>query len=143
MWRAAFEYGVGIKDPHPIEEQIAYLHERVLPENFVQLAWLDNRLAGFIAFNAESVAQLHVRIDLHRQGIGTYLLDLAKSEAKSGTLWLFTFQRNLVARSFYEHHGFKPVLFGFEPVWQLADVKYVWSERGNEGQPVGPPGQPH
>ena len=125
MWREAFEFGVGVKDPHPIEEQLAYLHEQVLPMNMVYLAWVGSKLAGFIACTQEYVTQLHVRVELHRQGIGSRLLSLAKS-ASTGSLWLFTFQQNLVARQFYEHHGFKPVLFGFEPNWQLADVKYHW-----------------
>jgi hypothetical protein len=26
LWRNSFEYGVGIKDPHPLEDQIAYYY---------------------------------------------------------------------------------------------------------------------
>jgi len=125
MWRTAFEYGVGVKDPHPLEEQHAYLHENVLPENYVRLAWQNNILVGFLAANRESVAQLHVRLGYHRQGIGSHLLSLAKRDS-AGSLWLYTFQQNVVARRFYEHHGFTAVEFGFEPTWQLADVRYQW-----------------
>ena len=125
MWRAAFEHGVGVKDPHPIEEQLAYLREKVLPHNILRLAWRDDILAGFIAFNPESVAQLYVRVGLHRHGLGSHLLGLAKAQS-TGSLWLFTFQKNLVARRFYEHHGFTVVSYGFEPMWQLEDVKYQW-----------------
>ena len=125
MWRAAFEYGVGEKDPHSIAEQIKYLHEQVLPNHSIRLAWSDRILAGFLAHNSDSVSQLHVRVGMHRQGIGSELLNLAKSES-TGSLWLFTFQQNRVARSFYEYHGFKATVFGFEPTWQLADVKYCW-----------------
>ena len=125
MWRAAFEYGVGVKDPHSIKEQITYLHEQVLPTNKLHVAWTGSTLAGFVACNSESVTQLRVRVGMHRRGIGSQLLSLAKSES-AGSLWLFTFQQNQVARAFYEHHGFKAMLFGFEPIWQLADVKYNW-----------------
>lgn len=126
MWRASFEHGVGVKDPHPIEGQLAYLREEVLPTHELHLAWQDGTLVGFVAANDESVAQLHVRVGHHRRGIGSHLLSLAKSES-AGSLWLFTFQRNLIARRFYERHGFVAMAYGFEPVWQLADVKYTWS----------------
>lgn len=126
MWRASFEHGVGIRDPHPLEGQLAYLHEKVVPNHRVRLAWQGDTLVGFLAANHESVAQLHVRLGYHRQGIGSYLLSLAKRDS-AGSLWLFTFQQNLVARRFYERHGFTAIEFGFEPVWQLADVKYYWA----------------
>jgi putative acetyltransferase len=129
MWRAAFEHGVGVQDPHPIEAQLAYLHQKVVPQNTLRLAWRGSVLAGFIAFNPESVAQLHVRVGFHRQGIGSHLLGLAQAQS-TGSLWLFTFQKNLVARRFYEHHGFRAVSVGFEPMWQLEDLKYQWLRAG-------------
>ena len=125
MWRESFEYGVGIKDPHPIEQQIEHLLLKVVPSFAVQVALRGEEIVGFLASNAESVSKLYVRVSWHGRGIGTQLLNLAK-EQSSGTLWLFTFARNLVARRFYEKHGFVPVAFGFEPMWQLEDVKYQW-----------------
>jgi len=130
MWRASFEHGVGIRDPHPLEEQLAYFHEQVLPNHHVRLAWQDSTLVGFLAANHESVAQLYVRLGHHRRGIGSHLLNLAKRDC-AGSLWLFTFQQNMVARRFYERHGFTAVEFGFEPMWQLADVKYLWTRGEN------------
>ena len=125
LWRAAFEHGVGIIDPHPLDGQLAYFREKVLPSHRVRLAWDGGVLVGFVAANHNSVAQLYVRIDRHRRGIGSHLLSLAKRDC-AGSLWLYTFQQNLVARRFYERHGFAAVEFGFEPVWKLADVKYRW-----------------
>jgi ribosomal protein S18 acetylase RimI-like enzyme len=126
MWRESFEYGVGIRDPHPLEEQIAYFEREVRPNNRVRLAKEAGHIVGFVASNAESVAQLHVKVGHHRRGIGKHLLGLAKSEA-AGTLWLFTFARNTGACAFYESQGFRVVQRGFEPTWQLEDVKYAWS----------------
>lgn len=126
LWRAAFEHGVGIVDPHPLDEQLVYFREKVQPNHRVRLAWRDDILVGFIAANDESVAQLHVRLGYHRRGIGSHLLSLAKRDCAGG-LWLYTFQRNHAARRFYERHGFTAVAFGFEPTWQLADVKYRWT----------------
>ena len=62
------------------------------------------------------------------RGIGSRLLTLAKSES-SGSLWLFTFAQNIRARAFYERHGFIDTGHGFENMWNLEDIKYVWSRR--------------
>jgi ribosomal protein S18 acetylase RimI-like enzyme len=126
LWREAFEFGVGVTDPHPLAEQRDYFLAEVLPGHRVTLALLPSGLAGFVAASAESVAQLHVRVGLHRQGIGSRLLDLAKARS-AGNLWLYAFARNVRACRFYEKHGFVAVERGFEPTWQLDDVKYHWS----------------
>ena len=125
MWRESFEYGVGIVDPHPIARQRAHLIERVLPEHEVTVALEGERIVGFVAANAESVSQLFVRVGCHGRGIGSELLRRAMA-ASAGALWLYTFARNAQARRFYEARGFTAVAFGFEPTWQLDDVRYEW-----------------
>jgi hypothetical protein len=60
------------------------------------------------------------------RGIGSQLLALAKSDS-SGSLWLYTFARNDRACAFYERHHFKDSGHGHESMWDLEDVKYVWS----------------
>ena len=126
MWRESFEFGVGITDPHPLAEQAAYFETEVLPKNNVRLALAAGQLVAFVAASGESVSQLHVRVGFHRQGIGSQLINWAKSQS-IGSLWLYTFARNTVAQAFYEHHGFRAVARGFEPTWQLEDIKYQWS----------------
>jgi len=126
LWREAFEFGVGVVDPHPLSEQRADFVSQVLPAHRVTLAMIDSRLVGFIAASPETVAQLHVQVGKHRQGIGSSLLALAKARS-SGSLWLYAFARNVRACRFYEKHGFVVVARGFEPTWQLEDVKYHWS----------------
>jgi ribosomal protein S18 acetylase RimI-like enzyme len=69
--------------------------------------------------------QLYVRVGCQRQGIGTRMLDWAKSRS-TGSLWLYTFAQNLVACAFYERNGFRVAARGFEPNWGLDDVRYVW-----------------
>lgn len=126
LWREAFEYGVGITDPHPLSEQREYFLSQVLPTHRVTLALLGAKLVGFVAASEESVSQLHVRVGFHRQGIGSTLLAWAKAHS-SGRLWLYTFARNLRACAFYEKNGFVVLERGFEPIWKLDDVKYGWS----------------
>jgi ribosomal protein S18 acetylase RimI-like enzyme len=134
MWRASFEFGVGITDPHPIAEQVSYFETEVLPKSTVRLALATGTLVGFIAASSESVAQLHVRVGFHRRGVGSQLLDWAKHQS-AGSLWLYTFARNRVAQAFYEHHGFRVVARGFEPTWQLEDIKYQWAASPDDVAP--------
>jgi GNAT superfamily N-acetyltransferase len=129
LWRAGFEHGVGVEDPHPIEQQAAFFVEHVLPDHAVLVALADGVPVGFIAFDAESVNQLYVRVDHIGQGIGARLLQRAK-DASAGRLWLYTFARNGAARRFYRRHGFIEVAFGFEPTWQLDDVRLEWVADG-------------
>ena len=126
MWRASFEFGVGIRDPHPIDEQVAFLFEHLAPSHTLQVAKDGQTIVGFLASSAESVGALYVRVENIGQGIGSQLLRLAQAES-SGSLWLYTFAQNQRARRFYAHHAFVEREHGFESTWQLADVKLTWS----------------
>jgi GNAT superfamily N-acetyltransferase len=97
MWRASFEAGVGIIDPHPLAEQRQYFLSEVLPHNQVRFALLAGELVGFVAATEESVAQLYVRVGFQRRGIGAQLLAWAKAQS-DGSLWLYTFAQNAGAR---------------------------------------------
>jgi RimJ/RimL family protein N-acetyltransferase len=127
MWRASFEQGVGVTDPHSIEEQLRYFDEKVLPDNRV-LEVVDrssSKVIGFMAYTRDMISHLYVHVGLQRRGIGSLLLQRAKRES-NGNLRLFTFRQNKNARQFYEKHGFKAVRYGFEENWKLEDVEYEW-----------------
>jgi GNAT superfamily N-acetyltransferase len=126
VWRGSFEVGVGIVDPHPLAEQRQYFLDTVLPNHAVRLALLDGCLVGFVAASAESVAQLYVRVGWQRRGIGAQMLTWAKAQS-AGSLWLYTFACNHGARAFYARQGFVEVEYGFEPTWQLDDVRLQWT----------------
>lgn len=126
MWRESFEFGVGVRDPHPLQEQADYLFAEVVPNNSIRVARFENQVVGFVAASSTSIAQLYVRRGFQRRGIGSRLLAWAKAQS-AGTLWLHTFARNRGACAFYEHHGFKVVARGYEPTWQLDDLRYEWS----------------
>jgi ribosomal protein S18 acetylase RimI-like enzyme len=127
LWRASFERALGVVDPHPLEEQLAFLQREVVPRHklLLVLDGAEGPVTAFIAFSKEKVAQLYVHIDYQGRGMGKALLDVAKGES-SGRLHLFTFARNTLARRFYEKNGFREIGQGFEPEWQLADVEYAW-----------------
>ncbi len=128
MWRQSFEFGVGVLDPNPIELQREAFVSTVVPNNAVRMALLDDKLVGFIAATKESITHLYVRTENHHCGIGSRLLAWAKAQS-DGKLWLYAFARNTVARAFYEKHGFEIIARGFEPTWQLDDIKYEWTAR--------------
>lgn len=85
-------------------------------------------IVGFLALDAEHVDQLYVRPGFQRRAIGSRLLDLANARSP-GRLRLFTFQRNLAARAFYEAHGFRIVDMndGARNEEQEPDVLYAWT----------------
>ena len=87
------------------------------------MAVLDDQLVGFIAATKESIAHLYARWTSslryrHQLSLGQRSVD--------GKLWLHAFARN-ATRAFYEKHGFVIVARGFEPTWQLDDIKYEWA----------------
>lgn len=125
MWREAFEQAIGRADTNPIEMPRRHFVDEVVPNFDLRIALEEGRLVGFAAADRESLSQLYVRRGCQGRGIGTLLLEWAKAQS-GGSLWLYTFERNEGARRFYERHGFIEVARGFEPTWQLADVKYAW-----------------
>lgn len=139
LWRASFERGVGVIDPHPLSDQRAYLLSEVVPHNSVRVALAGGCVIGFVAASVDRLAQLYVHIDYQGRGVGTLLLDWAKAQS-AGRLSLFTFTRNTRACAFYEHNGFVATARGFEPDWQLEDVRYEWSAPGADAGADGWPG---
>jgi ribosomal protein S18 acetylase RimI-like enzyme len=127
MWRESFERAVGVRDPHPVEEQLRALEEKIVMENRVVLVLdkISSAVIGMMAFTPEKIEQLYMHVSHQQRGIGSMLLDMAK-ENSGGRLRLFTFKANLKAQRFYERHGFKIIARGFEPQWQLEDIEYEW-----------------
>ena len=60
---------MGVTDPHPVQEQTAYLLGHVVPSHRVVVAHDDSGIVGFLASTDDSVGQLYVRVD--RIGRGT------------------------------------------------------------------------
>lgn len=86
-------------------ETVWWIENIVLPNQLVWVAEDDTHIVAIAALAGTTLEQLYVQPGYQGKGIGSALLQNA-IQASGGSLDLWTFQRNAVARAFYEHHGF-------------------------------------
>ena len=96
------------------------------------VARLGGRIVGFMAVAGDDLDQLYLLPGYYRQGIGSALLAKARERSPDG-LRLFTFQRNMRARAFYEAHGFSIVDMndGARNEENEPDILYAWRPQTN------------
>jgi GNAT superfamily N-acetyltransferase len=84
-------------------------------------------ITGMIAFHDDWIEQLYVLPEAQGRGAGGELLDIAKRACERLQLW--TFQRNLKARRFYETRGFALVeeTDGAGNEEKEPDARYFWT----------------
>ena len=84
-------------------------------------------LTGIIAFRNDWIDQLYVLPEVQGCGVGSELLQVAKRACDCLQLW--TFQRNLRARRFYEARGFALVeeTDGARNEEKEPDARYLWT----------------
>jgi putative acetyltransferase len=111
---------------HTPDEDRAYFREHVFAHCEIWGAQAPSGLAGIIAFRRDWIDQLYILPEAHARGMGTALLDVAKSRFEFLQLW--TFQKNAGARRFYERPGFLPVeeTDGSRNEEREPDVRYEW-----------------
>ena len=88
----------------------------------------DAEVVGFLALdlNSLSVTSLYVAAEARRAGLGTCLLDHAKSQAPSLSLWAF--RANGDARRFYLREGFREGRrTAGDNDEQLPDIEFLWT----------------
>lgn len=99
----------------------------------VWVAEAGGAVSAFLGLSLDRSWVDHLYVDPSRQGCGqgSGLLALAQS-LSSGALHLWAFQRNLPARTFYEHRGFRAIEFGDGSTNQEGepDVLYLWERAG-------------
>ena len=117
---------------HTPSEDRWFYRERVFPECTLWGAIESDALVGIIAFREDWIDQLYILPNAQGRGLGTSLLDLAKRQAQSLSLW--TFQRNTAARRFYERRGFVVIeeTDGSGNEEREPDVLYRWSANGGD-----------
>jgi ribosomal protein S18 acetylase RimI-like enzyme len=125
MWRDSKYEAIGQKEKHSFENHVYFL-THILPKEFqIEIALVDEKVVGLIAYNESEVSQLYIHNDFQGRGIGKRLLEIAKAQS-SGRLTLYTFEVNKKARRFYEKHGFKIIGRGHENEENLPDILYEW-----------------
>ncbi len=123
-----------IRLAHTDEEVAAYLRDVCIAE---QETWVAEAPAGgravivaMMVVGEGSIDQLYVRPGWQRRGIGSRLLDLAKSR-RPGGFELFAFQINERGRRFYERSGLEVVDLddGSRNEEGEPDVRFRWRPR--------------
>jgi GNAT superfamily N-acetyltransferase len=112
---------------HTPEDDRAYFRGRVFADCTVWGVLDQARVVGFIAFREDWIDHLYVSPGAQGHGHGSALLAVAK--AAHPRLHLWTFQRNLRARGFYERRGFVLVeeTDGAANAEREPDALYLWS----------------
>lgn len=128
--RAAFDDRLPhLAGRHTPAEDLAYFEHHVFTDCEVFGAWEGERLLAFIAIRDWWIDQLYVSPEHQGEGLGSHLLDVAKARQTELRLW--TFQRNLPARAFYEARGFELIerTDGARNDEQEPDALYLWRRR--------------
>jgi GNAT superfamily N-acetyltransferase len=111
---------------HTPEEDRAYFRSVVFDECEVWGTLDGPALTGFIAFREGWIDQLYVLPAHQGRGLGRALLEIASERYPELNLW--TFQRNAIARRFYERQGFVAVELtdGARNEEREPDIRYIW-----------------
>ena len=112
---------------HTPEEDRWFYRERVFTGCQVHGAFEGGALVGIIAFRSDWIDQLYVLPEVQGHGVGNELLQVAKRAFDCLQLW--TFQRNLSARRFYEARGFALVeeTDVARNEEKEPDARYIWT----------------
>jgi putative acetyltransferase len=113
---------------HTPAEDRAFYRSQVFKSCDVWGAERQSKLVGIIAFRQDWIDQLYVLPDAQGHGVGSDLLEIAQGAFPLLNLW--TFQRNLRARRFYEANGFVAVreTDGSGNEEKEPDVLYRWQQ---------------
>lgn len=127
--RAAFDHRVPwLRGLHTPEEDAHFYRETVFPTCEIWGGFQEAELVGFVAVRDGWIDQFYIAPDHQRLGLGHRLLDQAKVNQTRLRLW--TFQRNIIARRFYEKYGFTEIerTDGARNEEREPDVLYEWRQ---------------
>jgi GNAT superfamily N-acetyltransferase len=118
---------------HSDDEVRGWIRDKLIPTDEVWVAIDDAAVVGLLAITPGWLEQFYVAPDRLGEGIGSRLMEIAKSRQPDG-LQLWTFQVNARARRFYEHQGFVAVeeTDGSGNQERQPDVRYEW--KGDSGE---------
>ncbi|WP_203779053.1 GNAT family N-acetyltransferase [Actinoplanes philippinensis] len=113
---------------HSDDEVRGWVATVVVPEREV---WLtedpDGRALAVLVLDDDGIDQLYVDPSATGRGLGSRLVELAKSR-RPGGLQLWTFASNVRAQRFYLRHGFieAETTDGSGNEEKAPDIRYVW-----------------
>lgn len=112
---------------HSDEEVRGWIRDRLIPDHETWVALDDDRVVAMLALAPGWIEQLYVAPDRLRKGLGSRLVEIAKTQ-QPDALQLWTFQINERARRFYERQGFVAVetTDGSGNQERQPDVRYEW-----------------
>lgn len=116
---------------HSEEAVYEWIRDILIPGNQVTVVERDNEIIGMMALSTAEetgwINQLYLHPSVVGQGIGTKLIERAKTELGS-PIRLYTFQENQKAIRFYEQHGFKAIQYGDGSGNEenCPDILYEW-----------------
>jgi GNAT superfamily N-acetyltransferase len=125
--RAAFDQALPtLAGIHTPEEDRWFFRERLFTTCEMWGAFDSAVMTGIIAFRQDWIDQLYVLPGAQRCGVGSELLQVAQRAFDRLQLW--TFQRNVQARRFYEARGFALVreTDGARNEEKEPDALYLW-----------------
>ncbi|MEM7731737.1 MAG: GNAT family N-acetyltransferase [Pseudomonadota bacterium] len=117
-----------IKEPHSPKDMIAWISNTVVPRSSTWVICIGDLIAGFMTFDQSRIEHLYLEPAETRQGLGSQLLEFAKSGRR--LLSLYCFAENHAACRFYEYHGFKAVAHGEGSKNEegAPDILYEWRD---------------
>ena len=134
LWHAtkksAYPY-LPLEQARTLADDVTFFTQKLLPRCDIWVADLQGQVVGFLAIQGSYIDRLYVSSGVQRVGIGTALVKHAMKLSPNG-IELHTHQKNLVARGFYEKHGFVAISFGVSPPPESEpDVEYHWRPVGH------------
>ncbi|WP_229789640.1 GNAT family N-acetyltransferase [Pilimelia terevasa] len=114
---------------HSDAEVRDWIRTVVIPEREVWLAEdADGRPLGVLVLDGEWVDQLYIEPAFTGMGLGSRLIQLAKSRRPAG-LQLWTFVTNTAAQRFYLRHGFTvaETTDGSGNEEKAPDIRFIWA----------------
>ena len=128
LWHASrrkAHWEIPVHRTFTLADDRAFFMEKMRPRNDVWVAERDGRLVGFMAVEPGWVNQLYVAVEAQGRGVGSTLIEHAKTLMED--IRLHTFQANAAARAFYARHGFEEVALGIsEAPEEEPDVLLRW-----------------
>ena len=112
---------------HTPDKDAWFFREILFTENHVWGAIEASKIIGIVAFTSSWINQLYILPEAQGRGIGSKLLAIAQADASHLQLW--TFQKNTLARQFYEAKGFVAIqqTDGSGNEEKEPDVLYSWA----------------